>query len=162
MSKYKPSTKEVLKEIGKDIGNGFKKVGKGIGYGVGTFVYASAVPYFIPTQYRKIKDDEDSIFGTKDTSICSKLSDTEFIGVLMGSSTGLIGTVVQTIFYGAAAYQGYPEFLVIPATTNLCSGLYEKYRNTEKKLMEKEQSSVDPNSLEEKIEEKCPLDTQDG
>ena len=133
---YKHSRKEVLNEVF----NGIKDVPlkdnlKGFGK---NFFECNAAIYSFPTMVRK----ED--FGTD-------LDKNQ--GSVLGTIFGCVGVGAQAYFYGNTAFSGTPEpeVLLIPAATNLISGMYELgrniYRNAESRLRKKK---INPGNLEER------------
>lgn len=142
--KYQPTSKEIFNEMKKDVCTPFNKIKENsvefLEYCLMGFV-AGLCPHYVPTITRLFR--EDSKKEKKDEKI------TFSEGFAAGLGVGAITFVGEVGLYGYTLYKGHPEALLIPAATNVISGLYEWGKNAEKRVSERHEGK-----LEKGVEEK--------
>lgn len=127
---YRPSLREIATEVAREVIDldNWKRIGKNA---FGVAVLFAAVPYIIPTVVRGYKERfEESIYSEHRESLISE-------GI--GMTTGILGGF-GLFFSGIGAYVTYlkedhPEYLLIPAVTNVGSLVYEVGRRARGRLM---------------------------
>ena len=147
---YNPKRKEILSEVWKgfrdeSIQKNVSKLGKSLKQNVsklkkpfkefnhlalGISAFLSIGPYMIPSTTRVLIETPSSQWS---------LSRSENFGGDVGIVGGVLINICQYSFYANTIEKGHPEFLLIPATTNIVSGVYEIgrriYNNAKKRVI---------------------------
>lgn len=139
---YEPTRKEVWKEVynGIKIDNekrerlreGIKKVCNGIVDYVGGTWMTGTCGYIIPSAIRSLKEESAENQENVGTPVPFN----------MGCITGLCLGLAQIVLYLDFAFKdNHPEVLLIPASTNVASEIYEiirkSYKNAERRVITK-------------------------
>ncbi|HLC56342.1 MAG TPA: hypothetical protein VJJ23_03855 [Candidatus Nanoarchaeia archaeon] len=141
---YAPTKSEVVKEIG----NGFvsyikdwKFKDSNLKYAIESLLFVTIFPYILPTTIRSLNKpltaEEKNRTYTKTEDVLTGLAIVAGIG----------GIVIQVVGYYQLARHDKEEFLLIPVTTNVISGIYEIGRhqvdNAKRRLIDRNKRSLD-------------------
>jgi len=140
-NRFQPTRIEVLGEVWKGVRSKFNKENlpktsrglKDFSVAFGTLgAHMMAMPYAIPSYLRSFR-------GSKSDGNL-EMNPVEDVGAIAGIVTGLVADFGQIGCYIFLIDEGHPEALLIPAVTNVVSGMYEigrsLYRNAKQRVLE--------------------------